>query len=75
MNEEQNIKDQPEDNRPPTTEDSEKSAEETSVEIEKNQTIAEENIQHSTPNIQQNNEKMEVHHHGHVHEKKKWKEY
>ncbi len=28
----------------------------------------------TTPNTQYNNE-MEVHHHGHVHEKKKWKEY
>ena len=37
--------------------------------------ISEETIQHTTHNIQQNKEIMEVHHHGHVHEKKKWKEY
>jgi hypothetical protein len=75
MSDEQNIKDQPEDNRPPTTDDREKSADDTSVKNEENETIAEENIQHSTLNIQQNKEKMEIHHHGHVHENKKWKEY
>ncbi len=75
MSEEQNIKEQPEGYRPPNADDSEKTAEDTSVKNQENETIAEENIQHSTPNIQQNNENMEVHHHGHVHEKKKWKEY
>ena len=40
----------------------------------KDKIVSEENIQHPTVNIQ-HNKNMEVHHHGHVHEKKKWKEY
>jgi hypothetical protein len=75
MIDEQNIKDQPDDDRPPTTEDSKISAQDNSVLSEENTVVAEETIQHSTPNIQPNNESMEVHHHGHVHENKKWKEY
>jgi hypothetical protein len=75
MIDEQNIKDQPEEDRLPTAEDIEKSVEDTSVKNEENKTIAEETIQHTTLNTQHNEEKMEVHHHGHVHEKKKWKEY
>jgi hypothetical protein len=60
---------------PQTTEDIKISAQYNSISSEENETVAEENIQHSTPNIQHNKESMEVHHHGHVHEKKKWKEY
>ncbi len=75
MSEEQNIKEQPEDDKPLATNDSEKSSDVTSLPSEENKTVAEENIQHSTPNIQHNKESMEIHHHGHVHEKKKWKEY
>ncbi len=75
MSEEEKIEEQPDDHRPPTANDSDESAEGTSILSEENKTIAEETIQHSKPNIQHNNENMEVHHHGHVHEKKKWKEY
>jgi len=74
MSEEQNIEEHPEDDRP-SPDDSEKSAEATSFTSDENETVTEENIQHSAPNIQDNNEPMEVHHHGHVHEKKKWIEY
>jgi hypothetical protein len=75
MNEEQNIKQRQEDNRPPTTDDSEKSAEGKSFSSEENEAVANENIQHLTPNIQPNKENMEVHHRHHVHHKKKWAEY
>ncbi len=75
MSEEKNIQEQPEDDRPPATDDNETSVEGNLISSEENKTVAEENIQHSTPNIQHNKENMEVHHHGHVHEKKKWKEY
>ncbi|HEV8079333.1 MAG TPA: hypothetical protein VGP43_01370 [Chitinophagaceae bacterium] len=74
MNEEKNKQDQPEDDRPPI-DNIEKSAEGASISSEESETVAEENIQHLTPNIQHNKEIMEVHHHGHVHENKKWKEY
>jgi hypothetical protein len=60
---------------PQTTEDIRISAQDNSISSEENETVAEDNIQHSTPNIQHNKENMEVHHHGHVHENKKWKEY
>ncbi len=72
MSEDKNIKE--EDNGPPSN-DSEISAEGTSFSSEDNKTVAEQVIPHSTPNIQPNKENMEVHHHGHVHERKKWKEY
>jgi hypothetical protein len=76
MNEEKNIEDQPEDIKPPTSNDSENSAEGTLLSSEENKTIAGEDIPHSTPNIQHNNEKMEVHKHPHhVTHKKKWGEY
>ncbi len=55
---------------PQTTEDIKISAQDNSISSEESETVAEENIQHSTPNIQHNKEIMEVHHHGHVHEKK-----
>jgi hypothetical protein len=67
MSDEQNIKEQPEDGTPAATNKSKKPAE--------GKTVDEENIQHSTTNSQPNNKNMEVHHHGHVHEKKKWLEY
>jgi hypothetical protein len=63
------------DHSPPKTDDSKKSAESTSFASEEIETAAEEIIPHSTPTLQPNKESMEVHHHGHVHEKKKWKEY
>ncbi|HEV8079334.1 MAG TPA: hypothetical protein VGP43_01375 [Chitinophagaceae bacterium] len=75
MSEEQNMKEQPEDHKPPTTDNIEKSADDSLISSEESETVAEENIQHLTPNIQHNNSTMEVHHHGHVHENKKWKEY
>jgi hypothetical protein len=75
MKEEKNIQEKPEDDRPPTTDDSKKPAEDNALSSKENETVAEENIQHSTPNIEPNIDNMEVHHHGHVQEKKKWKEY
>ncbi len=75
MSEDKNIEEQPKDPRPTTTDNIEKSADDSSISSEESETVAEETIQHSTPNIQPNNETMEVHHHGHVHENKKWKEY
>jgi hypothetical protein len=75
MSEEKKIKEQPEDHRPPPTDNIEKSADDSSISSKESGTVAEENIQDLTPNIQHNEENMEVHHHGHVHEKKKWKEY
>ncbi len=62
-------------NGTPKTGDSKESAGGTSFPSAENKVVAEENIQHLTPNIQHNKESMEVHHHGHVHENKKWKEY
>lgn len=75
MSEEQNIKEQSEDQRPLTTDNIEKSADDFSIFTEENKTIAEETIRHSKPNIQHNKESMEVHQHGHVRHEKKWKEY
>jgi hypothetical protein len=75
MNDDKNMEEHPEDNGPPTTDDSVTSAEGTSFTSEEKETVAEGNFQHSTPNIQPNNESMEVHHPHHVHHKKKWTEY
>ncbi len=75
MSEDKNIEEQPEGFKPPKTDDIEKSADDSSISSEEKEPITEENIQHSIPNIQLNNQQMEVHHHGHVHENKKWKEY
>jgi hypothetical protein len=75
MSEDKNIEEQPKDHRPPTTDNIDKSDDDSSISSEESETLAEETIQHLTPNIQHNKESMEVHHHGHVHEKKKWKEY
>jgi len=72
MSEDRNLEEQKEYDKQP---DSEKTVEETLLSSEENKTVAEEVIPHSTPNLQPNNDNMEVHHHGHVHEKKKWKEY
>jgi hypothetical protein len=68
MSEDKNIGEQPEGYISPKTDDNEKAAEDPSISSEENKTIAEETIQH-------NKEIMEVHHHGHVHANKKWKDY
>jgi len=74
MSEDKNIEEQPEDDKPPKTDDSEKSAEGNLFSSEENKIVAEE-TQPQTLNPQPLTSDMEVHHHGHVHEKKKWKEY
>ena len=63
MSEEKKIKEQPEDHRPPPTDNIEKSADDSSISLKESGTVAEENIQDLTPNIQHNEENMEVHHH------------
>ncbi len=74
MSEEKKIEEQPDDHRPPTTDDSEKTVEGNLFSSEENKIVAEE-TQPQTLNPQPSTSDMEVHHHGHVHEKKKWKEY
>ncbi len=75
MSEEKNIEEQPEDNISPTTGDNKISAEGNSISSEENEIVPnvepQSHISHQTSDIKN----MEVHHHGHVHEKKKWKEY
>ncbi|HEX8331456.1 MAG TPA: hypothetical protein VF622_02470 [Segetibacter sp.] len=68
MSEDQNIKQQPADHPEPTD------AEAPSL-PEENKSHADEATHPSLLNLQPHTSEMEVHHHGHVHEKKKWKEY
>ncbi len=74
MSEGKNIEEQPEADKP-ITDDNKISAEGNSISSEENETVAEEEIQPQTLTPQPLTSEMEVHHHGHVHEKKKWKEY
>jgi hypothetical protein len=57
-------------NEHPLPRASEKLSDELKIDASQSQSLT----QHPTPNTQYNQE-MEVHHQGHVHEKKKWKEY
>lgn len=82
MSEDKNMEEQPEDYRPPNTDNSEKAAEAFSYSSEqiKPVSVPEDNASipvSAEPEIinKQENSIMEVHHHGHVHENKKWKEY
>ena len=68
MSEDKNIEEKPEDYKPPLINDGEKSAEDFSISPIENKTLPDEEPQPQTSH-------MEVHHHGHVHEQKKWKEY
>jgi hypothetical protein len=74
MSDQKLIGEQTEDDRPPTT-DNEVSAEGTSFSSEENKVLPDEETQLQTTNSKLQTSAMEVHHHGHVHEKKKWKEY
>jgi hypothetical protein len=76
MSEKEKIEKYSEDDRPPTTDDGGKSIEGKSLLSEENKGMSEEKIELSTPNIQPDNETMEVHKHPHhVTHKKKWGEY
>ncbi|HEX8331455.1 MAG TPA: hypothetical protein VF622_02465 [Segetibacter sp.] len=71
MSEEQNIEEQKKDERPQTSDD----RSQPSASSEENKTSSEEATQPQTTNPKLQTSDMEVHHHGHVHEQKKWKEY
>ncbi len=74
MSDEQNIEEQPENIKPPPTNDSGETVEGNLFSSEENKIVAEES-QSQILNPQPSTSDMEVHHHGHVHENKKWKEY
>jgi hypothetical protein len=75
MDEEKNLEADRKDNLPPLTEGGETAAEETSVSSEEKRSTTDEATQPSSLNLKSSTSDMEVHHHGHVHEQKKWKEY
>jgi hypothetical protein len=82
MSEDKNIEEQPEGSIPPKTDDTEKAGEESSFSPEQKKTVLAPEDNSSIPVSAEpeiinkpGNSIMEVHHHGHVHEKKKWKEY
>ncbi len=62
------------DDIPPTTDDGAQSSDDPSPSKEAPLPAFEE-LNQTSNRKQQTSEAMEVHHHGHVHEKKKWKEY
>ncbi len=59
---------------PPSNLPTGQAGEQVPMEVKADTSQPQPSIQHSSPNIH-HNQNMEVHHHGHVHEKKKWKEY
>jgi len=75
MNDEENIKEQPEDNKSTIKDNNNQADEDNSITSEENQTVSKPEPQSDINHPSSDIKNMEVHHHGHVHEKNKWKEY
>lgn len=74
MSEEKNIEEKPAGERPSSADKTTKSLEDTSSPAKENKAISDEDPQQETTNPKQETI-MEVHHHGHIHSKKRWLEY
>ncbi len=75
MSEKQKIEEQPGDHRLPTTDDNENPGEGNSHLSAETKNVPEEDTKPEILHHSSDIKNMEVHHHGHVHENKKWKEY